>query len=74
MKFLAKYGIQTRPFYPNLNSARHLGCTGDFPHSKLFGEQGLFLPCGPEQPLKNIDAVINTLCLYRNKIKRSNYG
>ena len=32
-----------------------------FPNSVRFSDQGLYLPCGPEQPLENIDFVIDTL-------------
>ena len=67
MQFLADHGIQTRPFYPDLNSAGYLGNGGEFPHSKVFGEQGVFLPCGPEQPLENIDRVLEVLRLYHKQ-------
>jgi dTDP-4-amino-4,6-dideoxygalactose transaminase len=59
--FLASKNIQVRPFYPDLNSALHLNAAGDFPHSRVFGECGLVLPCGPSQPLENIDRVIESL-------------
>jgi len=61
IQFLADEGIQTRPFYPDLNQAGYLNNSGLFPHSEVFGEQGLFLPCGPEQPLENIDRVLDAL-------------
>lgn len=67
VKFLSSQSIQTRPFYPDLNLADYLGCAEEFPNSKMFGEQGLFLPCGPEQPLKNIDRVLEVLHLYNKK-------
>jgi len=59
--FLAARGIQTRPFYPDLDTAAHLAARGDFPNSRVFGEQGLFLPSGPEQPPANIDRVFEAL-------------
>jgi len=59
--FLKTKGIQTRPFYPDLNCAEHLKNTGDYPNARRFGEQGLVLPCGPEQPLDNIDCVLEAL-------------
>jgi len=65
VQFLANHGIQTRPFYPDLNLAGYLKCSGEFPHSKIFGEQGLFLPCGPAQPLENVDRVITVLQRYK---------
>lgn len=65
MRFLAERGIQTRAFYPDLDSAPYFKHNGNFPHSRLFSRQGLSLPCGPEQPLGNIDRVIETLERYK---------
>lgn len=64
VSFLASQGIQTRPFYPGLDSAPYLEVSGEFPNSRVFSECGLVLPCGPSQPLKNIDYVIQTLQHY----------
>jgi perosamine synthetase len=61
MDFLASRGIQTRPFLPDLNLSPHLGNDGEFPRSRVFSEQGVFLPCGPDQPLEHIDRVIDGL-------------
>lgn len=61
IQFLAVRGIQTRPFYPDLNLAPYFESNGRFPHSEIFGTQGLFLPSGPEQPLDNVDHVIQAL-------------
>jgi perosamine synthetase len=59
--YLSAHDIQTRPFYPDLNLAPYLSNSADFPNSRVFGERGLFLPCGPEQPLENIDRVVHVL-------------
>jgi len=63
--FLASHNIQTRPFYPCLNTAKHLGISGQFPNAEVFGDRGLVLPCGPEQPLENIDRVIKVLHFFK---------
>lgn len=68
MEFLDARGIQTRPFHPDLHLSPHLGNTGEFPQSKPFGEKGLFLPCGPDQPLENIDRVIEALGEFQGSI------
>lgn len=60
-KFLALNGIQIRPFYPDLDSAPHLACNDEFPNSRPFGKNGLFLPSGPDQSLENVDRVIDCL-------------
>lgn len=64
VEFLAKLDIQTRPFYPDLNLAPHLASDGDFFRSRIFGQQGLFLPCGPEQSLEDVDCVVAALLGY----------
>jgi perosamine synthetase len=69
--FLTSRGIEIRPFLPNLCSAPYLECNDDFPNSKAFNDQGLFLPCGPDQPMRNVDRVIETLHLYGKKEKGS---
>ena len=61
IKFLLSHNIQVRPFYPDLNQASYLQNKNAFPHSRVFGEQGLFLPCGPAQALENIDIVLSVL-------------
>lgn len=61
LRFLSKNKIQARPFYPDLNKAKYLGDRCSYPNSAVFGEQGLFLPCGPAQSLKNIDSVLKAL-------------
>lgn len=59
--YLAARGIQTRPFYPDLDKAEHLKCAGEFPNARVFGAQGLYLPCGPEQAGANIERVLEAL-------------
>ncbi|MBI3021755.1 MAG: DegT/DnrJ/EryC1/StrS family aminotransferase [Candidatus Omnitrophica bacterium] len=75
VEFLGSQGIQTRPFLPDLHLSPHLHNGGVFPNSKPFGEEGLYLPCGPEQPLENIDRVIEALRLYgRRSCGSSSWG
>ena len=65
INFLASHNIQTRPFYPCLNTAKHLNILDVFPNADVFGDQGLVLPCGPEQSFENIDRVIKVLRLFK---------
>lgn len=67
INYLSSCGIQTRPFYPDLNLAPYLANGNDFPNSKVFGEQGLFLPCGPTQSLDNIEQVMEALRSYSER-------
>ena len=59
--FLHFHNIQTRIVTPDLSLSPCLKDDGSFPNSIRFRDQGLYLPCGPEQPLENIDFVIDTL-------------
>lgn len=63
--FLRARKIHTRPFYPDLDRAPYLHTDEVFPRSRRFSEQGLFLPCGPEQVEENIERVIEALKEYR---------
>jgi dTDP-4-amino-4,6-dideoxygalactose transaminase len=61
MEHLASSGIETRPFYPCLHLAPYFNSNEAFPNADRFGEQGIFLPSGPSQPLENIERVCNAL-------------
>ncbi len=61
MKYLEALGIQVRPFYPDLDTADYLADGRDYPNSRRFGSQGVFLPCGPDQSDRAIDRVIEAL-------------
>ncbi len=64
MEFLSSHGIQTRAVPPNLHIAKYISNDGQFPNSIVFGAQGLYLPCGPEQPLDNVNRVVEVLRLF----------
>ena len=64
--FLISHGISARPFTRNLHRSAYLGNTGDFPHSNIFEQKGLFLPSGVTQPLENIDYVIEVLSKFKS--------
>ena len=62
VKFLAAKGIETRAFYPDLDYAPYLDQGhSDFPNSRLFGTQGLYLPSGPNQKIEDIRKVIEVI-------------
>ena len=64
MKYLISHKIETRPFYPDLDTAGHLKCKDEFPNAALFGKQGLVLPCGPDQPIENVECVLDKLKIF----------
>ncbi len=61
IRFLDGEGIQARPFYPTVKTARYLGCEDELPHSTRQCGRSFFLPCGPDQSDDNIQRVIETL-------------
>jgi perosamine synthetase len=67
VSYMDSKGIQCRPFYPDLNHAKYFHDNGRFPESEPFGRQGLYLPCGPEQSLSNIQKVIDALIGFSKK-------
>lgn len=68
IEFLDGHGIQIRPFPPDLHVSDYLPNSAHFPNSETFSKKGMFLPCGPEQPLENVDRVIKTLHLFRDAL------
>ncbi len=61
MTYLSSNGFQTRPFYGNVNRADYFHNEGDFVNSDNFEKNGLYLPCGVEQPLENVHKVVELL-------------
>ena len=64
VQHLASRNIQTRPIYPDLDTAKHLDCRDDFPNTRVFGKEGLVLPCGPDQSMENVERVLRELEQY----------
>jgi perosamine synthetase len=64
--WLEERNIQARPLLPDLDRSQHLNASGDFPRSRRFGAQGLYLPGGPAQSIENVDRVIAALSEFGN--------
>ena len=59
---LKSRGIETRPFFPNLNRAAYFGQEdSQYPNSENFESRGLTLPSGPGQSFEDIDLVIDCI-------------
>ena len=56
-------GIETRPFYPDLNSAPYWKNRNNMElvNSKIFANHGLYLPAGPSITLNQISKVIELI-------------
>ena len=60
--------IESRPFYPDLDKASYLGEQYlDFPNSRKYGLEGIYLPSGPGQTIKNVYTCIEMLKLIADK-------
>jgi len=61
-KELADRGIQAMIQTPDLNLSQQLGCRDRvFRNSPLYSDHTMILPSGPDQPLKNVDRVIEVI-------------
>ena len=59
---LAEQGVQVRLFLPDLDRSVHLGPQGcDFPRSRRFARDGIFLPSGPDLPLVAAERAVEVL-------------
>ena len=59
---LSDNGIETRTFYPDINSASYLVMTKErYINSELYSKKGIYLPSGPDQSLSSIQETIKTI-------------
>jgi len=70
IRYLDSYGIETRPFLPDLATAKYFA-VGDniFHRSKRFSQQGLTLPSGPGQKIQDIKYVVDVVREFFGKIR-----
>ncbi len=64
--YLELNGVQVRPLPPSLDISDYIQKKDEFPNSKLFANNGMYLPCGPDQPLENVKRVIDLLKDFRS--------
>ena len=59
---LLNNGVETRPFYPNINSANYFGCKIEkMQNSEKFAKKGIYLPSGPNQTSTDVFKVIDII-------------
>ena len=61
VKYLMQHGIESRKFYPDLDTADYFKAIKENPNSRVFGSDGLYLPSGPSLTNDSIDFVLATL-------------
>lgn len=61
VEHLAARGIQTRLFHACLADSPHFRSHGEFPRARFYAENGLVLPCGPDQPQTHLEETVEAL-------------
>lgn len=70
--FLLKKNIETREFYNSLSSIQYakektIKNLRELNNSRIYENRGVYLPCGPDQSIKDINYVINIVKEYDSK-------
>jgi len=65
IKYMNKNNIFCRTFYNSLNEAPYLNIKGKFKNSDNFSRNGVYLPCGPDQKISDINQVIKVINLFK---------
>ncbi len=60
-KHLNSHGIQTCNYHRSLSHAEYVKNIGSISNSEIFGDQVFHPPCGPDQPMKNIEKSIKLI-------------
>ena len=63
---LMRYGIQSQPLGASLHDAPHLAVERSFPCADRFAAEGIILPCGPTQPIENVEFTVAALSEFRS--------
>lgn len=59
---LEQSGIETRPFYPDIDKADYLEVnSSNYPNSRKYGLNGIYLPSGPSQSISNLMIVVSEI-------------
>ncbi len=61
ISFLRERNIQSRPSSPPLHTSDYFKSDGVYPNATYFAQKNLILPCGPDQPLVNVEKVISAV-------------
>ena len=61
MNIMKTKGVSILTNIKNLNQSPHIEDNGSYPNSDVYGEQLVVLPCGPDQPLENIEYTIDII-------------
>lgn len=59
--YLDERGVGTSRLHTSMHTAGYLGIEGEFANSSRYSDQGFMPPCGPSQPLENVDRTIELI-------------
>jgi dTDP-4-amino-4,6-dideoxygalactose transaminase len=59
--YLSEHGIETCNFHPPVHLAPYLKRKGAFSNSTSLAGESFHLPCGPDQPIENVEYCIELL-------------
>lgn len=59
--YLKLHDIETVRLHPPLHHAAYFNDNDGYPYATRFAQEGFNLPCGPSQPLENVDRCISLL-------------
>ncbi len=61
IEYLAQNNVEAERFHVPLHKAKYNESQEEFPNASKFSSEGFVLPCGPSQPLENVDRCIELL-------------
>ena len=64
VKYLYDKKIQVRVVPPNISSSEYLISKSKYPNSKYFQDKSIYVPCGPDQSIENLNLVSEALLNY----------
>lgn len=64
-RYLSNYGVETCNFHPPIHQAPYLNGSGSYCNSIKLAGESFHLPCGPHQPLENVDFCLELLKNFR---------
>lgn len=66
INYFEENNIQAKAFHPNISDSKYINDKGDYPFSDKYAQNGLILPCGPDQPRHDLEKVIKVLRGFKN--------
>jgi dTDP-4-amino-4,6-dideoxygalactose transaminase len=72
--FLMEKGIETRSFYPDMDTAPYWKVGESLDNSRVFGREGLYLPSGPSLTDDEVDRVLEGVAEFGDRTTKEQRG